>query len=201
MSTAVFPSLVGMTLTRDRVPQWSTIIQESVSGKETRVARRQYSRTTWTLDFDLLRSDATNAELQNLMGFFDLRSGAFDSFLFTDNDDSSVTSQAIGNGDGVTVAFPLSRVYGSNSDLVQAPNVISNVYLNGANQTSGWTASYWGSTAPGVITFASAPGVGVVVSATFTYYWPVRFADDKMTFSRFMNQMYEAKKVSLIQIL
>lgn len=202
MSSSVFPSLVGMTMDRDRDSNWSTIVQSAVSGKETRVGLRNYPRWTWNINFDILRSDVTNAELQSLAGFFNLRRGSFDSFLWTDNDDYSVTAQTIGVGDGSTLTFQLLRSMGGFSEAIQAPNTVSAVYLNGvaANPVS-YSVSSWGATNPGVITFVSAPAGGTTITADLTYYWPVRFVDDKMTFARFMSQMYDAKGVGLIQIL
>jgi uncharacterized protein (TIGR02217 family) len=202
MSTAVFPTLVGLSFDVIRTPQWSTIIQEAASGKETRVAKRSFPRRTWELTYDLLRSDSVNLELQTLEGFFNLRQGAFDSFLFNDPDDNTVTGQAFGTGNGVATAFQLARTWGGFSEEVTAPHTVSTVYVGGVAQSGGaWSVTNWTapSTSGGVVTFVAAP-TGAL-TADMTYYWPVRFVDDTMTFSKFMNAMWAGKKVSFVSIV
>jgi hypothetical protein len=70
--------------------------------------------------------------MQTLLGFYNARQGSFDTFLFTDPDDSSITGQQIGIGDGSTKTFQLLRALGGFNDIIQAPNVVSTVYLTGA---------------------------------------------------------------------
>jgi uncharacterized protein (TIGR02217 family) len=204
MSTQVFPSLPGVTFPVDRTEIWSTIPQVATSGKETRLALWSYPRHRWEFGFDVLRQGTVNGsaytEFSQLDGFFNSRYGAFDSFLYQDTDDYSVTAQPINVGDGVTTSFQLVRTFGGFVEPILAPWTVSNVYLNGVNQASGWTVSSWGSTTPGVLTFSVAPTAGVSITATFTYYFPVRFVDDEMTFSRFMNLLYSNKKVAIISL-
>lgn len=200
MSTQVLPSLLGLGFSITRTPKWKTGIVENVSGKEVRIAYQSYPRYQWDLTYNFLRSAASFTEFQQLIGFFNARYGKYDSFLFADPDDYTVTAQAIGTGDGSTTTFQLVKSFGSFVEPVLAPNVVSNVYLNGVNQASGWTVSSWGSATPGILTFSSPPGSGVAITATFTYYYPVRFVDDNMNFENFMYQLYMAKKVSIISI-
>jgi uncharacterized protein (TIGR02217 family) len=209
MSTNVFPTLIGLGWSVTREPQWGgkqtgggTIIQESVSGKETRVARRTIPRREYSLSFDILRSDSVNLELQQLEDFFNSVSGMFDSFLFNDVDDNSVTGQLLGVGDGATTSFQLVRSFGGYVERVYAPNNVTHAYLNGVDPGS-WSFTSW--TAPsvqgGVLTFATPPGAGVTITADFTYYWPVRFMMDSMTFSKFMQNLFECKKVGFITLI
>jgi uncharacterized protein (TIGR02217 family) len=202
VSTAVFPTLAGLSFGVVRTPSWNTYIQEAVSGKETRVARSNAPRRKYEMNYDLLRSTVTNAELQALEGFFNLRQGMFDSFLFNDVDDNSVIGQNIGIGDGVTISFQLVRSFGGFSDIVTAPHVISTVYINGTPQSGAtWSVTTWGTTNPGVLTFTSAPAGGGVITVDMTYYWPVRFTTDDINFSKFMTAMWEAQKVGFITIV
>ena len=83
MSTAVFPTstqIPGVDIKITKRVEWDTIVQEAVSGLETRVARRVYPRREWDLQFNFLRSSSANLEFQNLESFFDQRQGMFDSF-------------------------------------------------------------------------------------------------------------------------
>jgi uncharacterized protein (TIGR02217 family) len=181
---------------------WDTSIEQNVTGKEVRIAYETYPRYQWDVIYSLLRSDSTNHELQTLLGFYNSRNARFDSFLYTDSDDYSVTLQPIGIGDGSTRTFQLVSTFGGFTQPVLAPNTVSAVYVDGVNQVGFWSVSNWGSTTPGVLTFSSghAPANGKAITATFTYYFPVRFVDDKLSFNNFMNQLWECKKLSFISI-
>ncbi|MCE9561884.1 MAG: DUF2460 domain-containing protein [Planctomycetes bacterium] len=204
MSAAVFPTLAGLGWEINRTPVWKTRLQESVSGKQTSIADWSYPRWQWELTYDFLRQGTVHgsayAEFAQLAGFFNQRQGQFDSFLYQDADDDAVTGQALGTGDGTTTAFQLIRPFGGFIEPVLAPNTISHVYLNGVNQPSGWSVSNWGVASPGVVTFSSPPGNGVVITADFSFYFPCRFTDDTMSFAKFMSALYDAKKVAFASI-
>jgi uncharacterized protein (TIGR02217 family) len=202
MSSQVFPTLKGLGFDVVRTAIWSNAIQTNVSGKETRIGYWTYPRYQWDLMFDFLRSDTTNAELQSLLGFFNSRNGSFDSFLYTDSADNSVTTQNIGTGDGTTRTFQLARTFGGFAEPILAPNTVSNVYVDGVDQAGFWTVSNWGSSTPGIITFSvgHAPANTKAVTATFSYYWPVRFLNDTTSFANFMYQLWNNKKVSFISL-
>lgn len=199
MSTTVLPSLVGLGFEVVRTPIWDTSVQSAMSGKETRIARQTYPRWQWELSYNVLRSGSYN-ELQQLAGFFNARQGMFDSFLYQDADDYSVTAQAIGQGNGSNKIFPLYRSFGGFLEPVLAPQTVSAVYINGVVQSSGWSVSSWGATTPGVITFTTAPSNGAAVTADFTYYFPCRMSEDSVPFSMFLSRHYRAKKFGFISV-
>ncbi len=200
MSTAILPSLAGLGFDIVRTPVWDTIIQQAISGKETRMARQTYPRWAWELTYNVLRSGAAYGELQQLAGFFNARQGMFDTFLYQDADDNSVTAQTIGTGNGTTATFQLIRTFGGFIEPVLAPNTVSHVYLNGVNQASGWSVTGWGTATPGILTFTSPPGNGVSITADFTYYFPVRMSEDSVPFTLFLSQHYKAKKFSFVSV-
>ena len=204
MSTAVFPILAGKTYDVVRTSIWGNNIQQFVSGREVRINNGwTYPRYQWDIIFSVLRSNASNYEFQTLMGFYNARNGSFDSFLYTDSDDYSVTSQNIGAGDGSTLTFQLVRGFGSFIEPVLSPNIVSAIYVNGMSiSNSYWTVSNWGTSSPGVVSFASghAPASGSTITADFTYYFPCRFNDDTIVFNNFMNQLWECKKLSFMSI-
>jgi uncharacterized protein (TIGR02217 family) len=191
MSNAVFPTLAGLEYPVVRTPMFKTLVQESSSGKETRAALWSYPRWKWTLSFNFLRDDSNN-ELRTLLGFVLARLGSFDSFLFDDIDDNRATGQALGAGTGTETAFQLVRTLGGFTEPVLAPNVVSAVYVEGAALAAGsWSVD----PATGILTLAAAPSSGAQVTADFTYYWPVRFAADSNDFAKFMNRLWEQKKL------
>lgn len=206
MSNAVFPStsvLPGFWIEITRTAAWDTIVQQAVSGKETRVNRRQYPRRTWDIKFNFLRSSTTYLELQALEGFFDQRQGMFDSFLWTDPEDFSSSGAALGNGDSTNKNFQLLRSYGGWLDQITAPNTVTRFQVDSTILTSTmYAVGAWGSTAPGIVQVSTfAPPAGQAITADFTFYWPVRFTIDDMSFDRMVSMIWEAKKVSFISIL
>jgi len=200
MSISVLPSLIGLGFDVVRTPQWDTVVQQALNGKETRLARQTYPRWKWELTYNLLRSNPFYGELQQLAGFFNERQGKYDTFLYQDADDNSITGQSIGTGDGTTTSFQLIRTFGGFIEPMLAPNVVSAVYINSVVQTSGVSINYWGSTSPGMITFTTAPASGTAITANFSYYFPVRMDTDNVSFNMFLSQYYKAKKFSFISV-
>lgn len=204
MSTSVLPSLAGLGFEVIRTPIWKTRVQPNVSGKEVRIAEQTYPRWRWDLTYNVLRQGTVHGtaytELAQLAGFFNARKGRFDSFLYADADDYTVTGQTIGTGNGSATTFQLIRTFGSFIEPVLAPNTVSAVYLNGVQQMSGWSVSNWGSATPGILTFSSPPGNGVAITADLTFYWPCRFEQDEMSFAMMMRALYAGKRVGFISV-
>ncbi len=194
MSNAIFPTLPGMSWNVVKQPEFSTIIHRAISGKEIRGCFWSYPLWTFKLSFEVIRNDATN-ELKTLMGFFLQRQGSYDTFLFEDPDDKAVTGQTIGMGNGTTTMFQLVRTFGGFTEPIFNLNGSPSIYLNGVLQTSGYSV---GST--GIVTFATAPGNGVAVTASFNYYFRVRFTHDLAEFSKFMKDLWELKKCEFVSV-
>jgi uncharacterized protein (TIGR02217 family) len=202
MSNAVFPALAGLGWTVKRSPLWKTRVQESISGKEVRIADWSFPRWQWQLSFDFLRGDPVNAEFQALAGFFNQRLGMFDSFLYQDADDNSVAAQSLGTGDGATTSFQLVRVLGGFVEPILAPNAVPGVtvLINGVQQSSGFSVAPWGTSAPGSLTFTAAPAAGAPIAASFSYFFPCRFVEDSMDLEKFMVQLWQGKKVGFVSL-
>jgi uncharacterized protein (TIGR02217 family) len=200
MSTVVLPSLAGLGFDVVRTPMWDTLVQTAVSGNETRIAHQASPRWKWELTYNVLRSNAASPEFQQLVGFFNARQGKFDTFLYSDADDNSITGQSIGVGNGANVSFSLVRVLGGFFEFILAPKIVSAVYVNGVVQPSGWSVSNWGTAIPGVITFVSPPASGAAITADFSYYFPCRMSDDSVSFSLFLSQHYRVKKFSFVSV-
>jgi uncharacterized protein (TIGR02217 family) len=202
MSTAVMPVLAGMGYPVVRTPVFDTDVQKAISGKQNRLAYFTYPLYEWSADINVLRSLVSPNDLQTLIGFFNARQGQFDSFLYTDADDNSVTGQAIATGNGTTTAFQLIKAFGGFIEPVLAPNTggTINVYLNGVLQSSStYTITGWGtsnSNGPGYVIFNTAPGSGVAITADFSYYYPCRFLADKFDFSLDFQGIYSVKKLN-----
>jgi len=210
MSSSVFPSLPGLGFDVIRTPMWSNNRQTAVSGVDTLIAYWSFPKWQYELTYNFLRQGTRDnddySEFATLAAFFNTMMGQFDSFLYDDSDDDSVTGQGIGTGDGATLNFQLVRAMIGPPSFVEpilAPNVVSAVYVDGVVvSASNYTVNAWGTTTPGVISFHSghAPAAGKAVTADFTYYFPCRFNDDTLTFNKFMNQLYAAKSVKFTTI-
>ncbi len=59
----------------------------------------------------------------------------------------------------------------------------------------------WGTTTPGIVSFASAPAGGAAITADLSYYFPCRFVEDKCDFEKFMAGRYAVKKLTLESVL
>ena len=207
--TAVFPSLPGLGWSVTKAPQFKTRIQKGITGRELRISDQLYPIWIFTLTFPVLRdkwdarasgfgSRGNYDELRTLVGFFLSQYGAQQSFLFDDPTDDSITAQSIGTGDGATTSFQLVRTMNGFAEPISAPNVVSAVYLNGVVDSP---ANYSVNAASGVVTFTSPPGGGVAITADFSYYFRVRFADDSNEFENFMLQLWQLKQVKLQSVL
>jgi len=190
----LFPTLAGIGFPVRRSPEWKTLRQESVSGKQYPVGLMAYPLWNWELPFDLLRSTAAKVELQTLQGFINQQNGGAIPFAYNDSHDNTVTAQAngVGTAGGQTV-FQLVRTWGGFTEPVVAVHGAFTVYLDTvAQETTAYTI-----TDGGVLTFGTAPGAGVAITWTGFYYWLVTFPEDLQEFEEFMYHLWSAKNIRL----
>jgi uncharacterized protein (TIGR02217 family) len=191
-----FPTLTGLGWSVRKRPVFSTIVASHVSGREVRDALYQNPIWQFELTFDGLDSTSSSYpglganSLQSLMGFFLQCQGQFSTFLYADPTDSAVTEVTFATGDGSTTSFSFSRYMGAFLEPVGWVTSISNVYLNGVNQASGWSLS-----TPNSLVFAAAPGAGVAIAATFAFAFQCRFDSDDQDFEQFMSNLWTAESV------
>ncbi len=206
--TAIFPALPGLGWSVTKAPRFAARIQTAISGRELRILNQTYPIWTWTLTYALLRDKhdtrgpsglgAGYDELRTLAGFFLQQQGAFQPFLFDDPTDDTVTGLSIGTGDSSATVFQLVRNFGGFKEPIVAPNVVSAIYFNGVLQSS---SAYAVDAATGLVTFTTPPPTGQAITADFTYYFRVRFADDTAEFENFMYQLWQLKQVKLQSVL
>ncbi len=195
MSNSVFPSLPGLGWSVIKSPQFKTIAQKSVSGKEVRQALMSYPLWEFTLTFSVLRGANGYTEMQTLAGFFLEMLGMFDTWLFDDPSDDSVTAQSFGTGDGTTTAFQLTRGMGGFAEPIQNINGTPSIYINGVLQASGYTI---GST--GIVTFSPAPAAAAALTWTGNFYFRCRFTLDLAEFDQFAKNLWQLKKLTFVSV-
>lgn len=187
-------------------PERRTQIVELASGDEERNASWANSRRRYDVAYGIRRAD----HLAAVVAFFEARNGRLHGFRFKDWGDHksclpsgtpAPTDQMIGTGDGTTTAFQLVKRYASGSQSwvrniakPVAGSVI--VALNGAPQASGWSVD----ATTGVITFTTAPGSGVAVTAGFEFDVPVRFDTDVLDVTLDLERLGSITSIPLLEI-
>lgn len=158
-------------------PEFQTTIITLGTGFEQRNADWPSQRCRYDLAYGI----QGRADYEALIQFFYARLGRARGFRFKDWADFRGTNVILGTGTGALTTFQLRKTYTSgsvtyNRKITRPVSGTVTVALNGTNQPTGWSVNL----ATGVITFAVAPGVGVVVTASFEFDVPVRFDMDRL---------------------
>jgi len=185
-----FPIAVGREASVE--PAFSTQIVTTASGAEQRNSDWADAR----LHFDAGPGVRSETELRELAAFFRARRGAAIGFRFEDPFDHDGEDQLIGTGDGVRTAFALVKHYGGQERRITRPVAGTvRIKVGGAERSSGWVLGAYGS-----VQFDTAPAAGAEVRASFAFDVPVRFADDRLSFSRATFAAGDIPSVPLIEI-
>lgn len=132
-------------------------------------------------------------DLYLVLEFFEARRGRLHGFRWKDWADyksldpitaTSATDVTLGTGDASTTTFQLRKVYtdagGSYTRTIKKPvSGTVKVAVNSAVQTEG--VDFTVDTTTGIITFTTAPGSGLAVTAGFEFDVPVRFDMDEIS--------------------
>jgi uncharacterized protein (TIGR02217 family) len=185
-----FPIAVGREASVE--PAFSTAIVTTASGAEQRNSDWADAR----LRFDAGPGVRSETELRELVAFFRARRGAAIGFRFEDPFDHEAEDEPLGTGDGVRTAFPLLKLYGGQERRITRPVAgTARLWVGGIERTTGWSLESFG-----VIRFDTAPPDGVELRASFAFDVPVRFAEDRLSFSRATFAAGEIPSVPLIEI-
>lgn len=195
MSSFVFPVLKGLTYPFTRTPQWRTGVNESLSGKESRIAYRQYPRIMFSLEYSVLREQASTNELKQLVGLFNAVQGSFDTFLYNDPEFNSATLENFGTGNGTTTQFQLVARYQNAggpgyAERVQNLSSTPSIFDNGVLQT---VITHYTIGPTGNITFVTPPITGHALTWTGTFSYRCRFMDDTIEFVKMMSFLWRAE--------
>lgn len=144
--------------------------------------------------YEISHNVKTPDDIALLRAFHAARRGASRPFLFQDWIDftskadgvsaAAMTDQPLGVGDGATVAFQLVKRYADSVSPIDVPvlwPVAGSVLIakDGVSTPSGWSVNR----GTGIVTFTSAPALGVVLKSGFQFDVPVRFEDDLLRIS------------------
>ncbi len=172
-----FPDL--LSLGSQGGPLFRTHVVVTKSGSEQR--NQCWSQALGVYEVGLVHRDTATTNL--LRRFFrSIAMGRLHGFRFKDRlpGEARGYQEMLGTGDGAETVFQLVKHYTigalTHTRMITKPVVGSvRVQLNGT-PTSAFTVD----TTTGLVTLTSAPGTGVVVSATYNFDVPVRFDTDHL---------------------
>lgn len=190
-----FPRVLALMATGG--PGFFTTVNAGFSGYEQRNQNWSQARAQYAVAFE----NKPLALWQAFEGMFYAAKGMANGFRLFDPGDFSGTGQYQATGDGVTTVFQLQKTYSfpiSSYEVIRPVQKLItsrvqnyqgayltdtvNVYLNGSLQahnagyhTTGGGAQYTLDETTGLVTFVTAPGNGVIITADYQYHIPVRF--------------------------
>jgi len=189
MSDLVFPSTMnGYVWDSKKKPVFNNLTHSSVTGRDVRIAL--YDQPVY--EFTLSNQWLTKADKDVLMGFFLARRGAFDSWLYLD-EDGAVTAQAFGVGNGATLGFQLLKATDSALEIVNNLATLPLIYVDAVLKTVG---THYTISATGVVTFVTAPTAGAVLAWTGSAYYRCVFLEDSLEYNQFMYRLYDCSEIT-----
>jgi uncharacterized protein (TIGR02217 family) len=176
-----------------------TEITTLASGFERRSTPWALGRRRYLIGANLRSLD----DMAALTAFFEARRGRLYGFRFKDFADfqscapggtAAAQDQALGVGDGARTGFDLTKAYGDVARPIAKPVEGSVRVAVGGVETSGFTLD----AATGRVTLATAPGVGVPVTAGFLFDTPVRFDTDRIETTL---ESFEAGRMAAVPLI
>ncbi len=157
-------------------PVFATELVVGASGAERRNRLWSQARARYQVGTGV----KSEAQMRALIAFFRARGGRATGFRFKDWSDFQGVNEPLGVGNGAQKKFQLVRRYGNGGQEQLRPVLkpvggTVRIYVDGA-LVSGLSIS----TVTGVVSFATAPASGVVLTADFEFDVPVRFDTDAL---------------------
>lgn len=163
---------------------FSTIVQQTASGHEVRVARQAQAVHRLSLRTELQSA----SQAKTLKAFALARRGSLHSFKikdwsdYTSNADgesaATALDQVIGSGNGTTTTFQLVKRYETTGPNPYVRTITLPIAGTVVAAVDGITTTAFTVSGTGQIVFSAAPGAGTVVTAGFQFHVPVRFTLD-----------------------
>lgn len=185
----VFPPFRGITWPVTKTTEWVTVTQNAVSGKEIRAS----TASTPLFRFGLTFSFLTKSDYERILQFYHRVRGAKQPFLFLDKTDCRAVDQNIATGDDATKDFQLYKNMDTLKYPVKTPISIDSVKVAGIE-------TEYTLLPDGVVQFDLAPKLNQIISASFSYYYKVRFSVGEMEYEKFTYDLWELKTLELITV-
>lgn len=209
-STPSSTYLVGLGFTQKWTPVFFNQSQKAINGASVDISLAFFPLHNFELTYEVLRNTPGQSvplidyEFRRLIGFYTAMQGSAGRFYFDFEDDNQVLATPIGTGDGTTTTFVVTRTFfdfGQNLAQGEPVGTVASVggrpvvYLNGTP-----TAAYTLNTtvpANNTITFSSAPGAGVAITADLYYFYYCKFVEDSLQFEKFSSGRWSAASVKI----
>lgn len=156
--------------------------QKSASGKRRAITYQTLPSWTFSITFPALSAE----EKDKLLGFFSRVKGSFLPFFYKDAENYKCENVALAkNTDG---SYQLTaNMHGQQEPIYYADNL--SVYVHGTLQeASTYTLD------KGAVVFSTAPDSDAKVTASYEYYWKVKFAKSELQIKQVYDNIF---KVSL----
>lgn len=178
----IFPIDAGKTAwDSTKTQSWAVTEQETASGKRRAICNQLYPRYTFSIRFPVLRDD----ELDTLMGFYGLRKGSLIPFFYKDCIDYHMEKQTLQpNADGKYQC--VINTGGFLEPCYYVENL--HVFVNDVEVTN-FTQS------GGLITLTASG----TVTASYDYYWRVRFESSISSVKVFKNVNEVSLKLTTVR--
>lgn len=176
-------------------PGFSTDVVLTAAGQEQRNVNWAEALCRW----DVGSIHRTQEEILVLVEFFHIVEGQEGLFLFRDFTDDTFDN-ALGTGDGTQTTWQLVKrytvgPYTRERRLTHPVEGSVSVRLDGA-LVSGWSLDV----STGLLTFTTAPGAGVVVSAAGTFDVACRFVQDHLPITRVAPNAYHCSQLEIVEV-
>jgi len=180
-------------------PRFKTSIQTALSGIEQRIAEWDVARC----EYDVGYAARDKALLDAVLQLYRDRQGPAFPFRFKDWNDFEVSNVEIGTGGSGVEVFQLVKRYDLVFEVIRAIQLpvegTVEISVDGdlAEEETDYTVDY----STGLVTFATAPAADEVITASFEFDVPVRFASDTLAVSMTMVNLGDIPSIPLIEVL
>ncbi|MCD6035223.1 MAG: hypothetical protein K0R63_964 [Rickettsiales bacterium] len=180
-------------------PEFATDVVVTQGGFEQRNINWAEARARYNIAHGIKSQE----QLDALIVFFRARRGKAEGFRFKDWTDYQAIGVVFGEGDGAETAFQLRKPYTDggitvNRTITKPVADSEAIYINSVLKTT--PAHYTLNTVTGIVTFATPPTDGTILSADFEFDVPVRFDTDRLSASLDSYGSYSWKDIPLIEI-
>jgi len=203
----VYPQLPGLGYSVIWEPRFvNAPVQTHESGTEVRIGYGENPLHNFELVYNFLKDTPGTIEFKTFFGFFLAVAGSLGGFCFPNPDDRSVERQDIATTDGSTNVWTLVRTFGAGGFTGTEPvgyvdiTAPFNVYFDGVLQLGNTYEVIRTTPVSQQIRFFNTPGAGKKLSVDMSYFYYCRFADDKLTFEKFLHQLWTVSSVKLMSL-
>ena len=191
-------------------PEFSTVIQESVSGQEQRIRVWAKCRARYDIAYSVLHSDDPVGSYKAVLALFYGHSGRLKPFRFKDWGDFQADNVYFGGGTGSATAFQLSKTYDPSEILLGAVGTYfytREIYLlSGApiirvDNVDQTVTTHYTISETGLVTFVSPPANGTVLTWSGQFDIPVRFDIDYLPVVLNVNSIADIGSISLREVI